>query len=581
MPVLDRTAIATDDTIQVLLVEDNPDDVCLAKEMLAEFGNGRFDLTCTGRMETALRTLNEQPFDVVLLDLSLPDAHGLESIRQLRTVFPDLPLVVLSGLADQSLAILALRQGAQDYLVKGQGNGDLVTRAIRYAIERKGTEGRLAYLANFDQLTGLANRSLLRDRLARALALCKRQEQPVYVLYLDLDGFKETNDAYGHETGDQLLKAVAKRLQSRLRSVDTLARIGGDEFGAVLEGVGQGEDALAIAFKLLEALAEPFYLDGIETFVTGSIGLAAYPDNADDVEGLLGCADTAMYDAKAQGGNAIQVYTAGTGFRNSGRLALGNDLRRALAKSEFFLYYQPQIELDTGRTIGVEALIRWQHPERGFLTPASFIGAAEENGLIVPIGKWVLHSACTQFLAWLDQGLLPERGAINLSPRQFRDRKLIQMIGDVLAFHDFPPEYLEVELTESFLLENIHEGIMTLMELKTMGLHLSLDDFGTGYSSLRYLKMLPFDRLKIDQAFIRGLAITRQDDAIVSAVISLARSLGLDVVAEGVETEHQKAFLDDHGCHAIQGFLISQPLPAAAMTEWLRNAQLSPMAGIS
>jgi diguanylate cyclase len=578
MSVPDRPEMRTLAVIRVLLIEDSPDDACLTKEMLSESGNVLFDLTHVERMGLALKKLSAQSFDVVLLDLSLPDANGLESISQLRTVSPDIPLVVLSGWADESIAIQALREGAQDYLVKGQASGHLLIRSVRYAIERKRSEDRLAYLANFDQLTGLANRSLFRERLARALDRSKRQEQPVYAIYVDLDGFKETNDTRGHAVGDRLLKAVGERLRSCLRTVDTVARIGGDEFSAVLEGVRRASDAVTIAIKVLEVLAQPFSLDDTEIFVTASIGLAAYPDDAGDMEALLRCADMAMYEAKAQGGNAVQLYAAGTGPQNAGRGALGNDLRRALAKGEFCLYYQPQIDLSTGRTIGVEALIRWRHPERGLLTPGSFIGAAEENGLIVQIGRWVMHVACAQYRVWLDQGLLPECAAINLSPRQFRDRDLIETVARALASNDLPPQHLEVELTENFLLENTHERINTLSELKALGIRVSLDDFGTGYSSLRYLKVLPLDRLKIDQSFVGGLTTASKDDAIVSTIIRLARSLGLDVLAEGVETEAQRSFLGDHGCEAIQGYLISPPLNVDAMTEWLSDERLSCMA---
>lgn len=556
---------------RVLLVEDNPGDARLAKEMLAEAETGRFDYIHVERLGEALAQLTERPFDVILLDLSLPDAWGLDGISQIRAASSGIPLIVLTGLADESLAIQALRHGAQDYLVKGEGSGHLLTRSIRYAIERKQTEDRLAHFASCDQLTGLANRSLLQDRLARALARGQRQDQPVYVLYLDLDGFKETNDTFGHDMGDRLLKAVAERLTACLRTVDTVARVGGDEFIAVLECVRRADDALAIALKLLEAIAQPYCLEGHEIFVTASIGLAAFPYDGSDMEALLKYADAAMYRAKSQGGNDVHVYTADTGLQNSGRIALGTDIRRALAKGEFFLCYQPQMDLLTGRTIGIEALIRWRHPERGLLVPASFIAIAEENGLIVQIGKQVLHLACTQYRAWLDKGLLPERAAVNLSPRQFKERDLMETIDQAFAATGFPPEYFELEVTESFLLDNPQEGISLLTKLKARGLHISLDDFGTGYSSLRYLKMLPLDGLKIDQSFIGGLSTVAKDDAIVTTIITLARTLGLQVIAEGVETQEQLTFLGANGCDAIQGFLFSRPLSAEAMTEWLRE----------
>jgi len=404
--------------IRVLLVEGNPEDVRLVRGMLARAGAKKFDLTHVNRLGEAVRRLREEPFDVILLDLSLPDAHGLGAATQLQAAAPGVPIVVLSDTNDEALALQAVQAGVQDYLVKGRGNGDLLTRSLRYAVERKRAEERIAYLAQYDPLTGLANRALFRDRLTQALSRADRNGRLVALLFLDLDRFKAINDTLGHDAGDQLLQAVTERLKGSMRKVDTLARLGGDEFAVIAEGISRILDAATVAERISDLMASPFILNGQEVFVTTSIGIAIYRQDGEDADTLIKNADTALYRAKEQGRNTYQFYSPDLNVRASERLALESSLRRALERGEFLLYYQPQVDLRTGQVIGAEALLRWRHPGRGLVSPVEFIPVAEESGLIIPIGEWILRQACAHARAWQAAGLplLPVAGNLSARP---------------------------------------------------------------------------------------------------------------------------------------------------------------------
>ena len=426
---------------------------------------------------------------------------------------------------------------------------------------RKAAERRIEHLAHHDFLTDLPNRSLLRDRLDVALAQARRHGHLVAALFVDLDRFKVVNDTLGHEAGDQMLREAAARLTGCTREGDTVARLGGDEFMVVLPNLSDARGAAAAVQKILESLAQPIELTGQEVCISGSIGVSLFPDDATDAEALIRNADAAMYSAKRQGGNNYQFYTADLNAQVQERLAIERGLRNAEQRDEFYLLYQPKIDLASGRIIGVEALLRWQHPGLGLISPERFIPIAEETGLIIPIGEWVLRTACKQIRAWRDLGIeLPI--AVNLSACQFRQRNLAQRIHDILLETGAAPQCLEIEITESDVMENAESAIATLDELKARGISISVDDFGTGYSSLSYLKRFPLDVLKIDRSFVRDIAVDSDDAAIVEAIIALARSLEIKVVAEGVETESQKAFLDRAGCDFAQGYLFSPPVDA-------------------
>jgi diguanylate cyclase (GGDEF)-like protein len=420
----------------------------------------------------------------------------------------------------------------------------------------------IEHLAYHDSMTGLPNRPLYMDRLIVALAQAARANQKLAVFFLDLDRFKDINDSLGHTVGDALLKAVADRIRRCVREGDTIARFGGDEFTLMIPKIENVEDAAKIAQKIIETLKIPFTLGERELFVTTSIGISLYPIDGTDPDTLVRNADTAMYRAKDSGRDNYQLYAPAMNAHALERLALENMLRKALTQKELVVYYQPLIDATSRMIVGVEALIRWNHPQLGLLSPAHFISVAELSGLIVPIGNWVLRTACKQVKAWhkrLDYDLTV---SVNLSARQFSQPDLVEQVRRVLQESGLNPSCLELEITESNAMQNAENTIYTLRDLKTIGVRISMDDFGTGYSSLNYLKRFPIDTLKLDQSFVREVTTDKSDAAIVSAVITMAHSLNLEVVAEGVETEGQLDFLQRHHCDRIQGYLFSAPLSA-------------------
>jgi diguanylate cyclase (GGDEF)-like protein/PAS domain S-box-containing protein len=441
--------------------------------------------------------------------------------------------------------------------------------------ERKRAEEQIKNLAYHDALTGLPNRLLFNDRLTVAVAQAHRTAQRLAVLFLDLDRFKIINDSLGHTLGDRLLQGVAERLQSCVREGDTVARLGGDEFTLLLPGIMRAIDAAKVAEKILDVLKQPYTVEGSELFVTASIGISLYPEDGVDAESLVKNADTAMYRAKEQGRDNYQLYTPAMNARAVERLALENSLRQALARKELLLHYQPLLDLGTGRVHGVEALLRWQHPERGLVPPSDFISIAEVTGLILPMGFWILRTACAQARAWHDLGHPNLTVAVNLSARQFSQPDLGGQVKQALEETGLPARYLDLEITETNAMQNAEATIHTLRELKALGVRVSIDDFGIGYSSLNYLKRLPIDTLKIDQSFVRDITTDPDDAAIATAVIALAHTLKLKVVGEGVETEEQLAFLAARHCDRMQGYLFSKPLPPAECEAFLaRNRPL-------
>jgi diguanylate cyclase (GGDEF)-like protein len=470
---------------------------------------------------------------------------------------------------------------AQDDLVQLRRLADQVAVALSNARMLE----QVRVLAYYDSLTGLLNRRSYKGRLAHALQDARRERRRVAAFFIDLDNFGRINDTLGHELGDQLLRQVGERLRACCAGADEesehaagaarpeVARLGGDEFTVLLAGIDDPDDATALARRLLSALTPPVPLGPHEIFMTASIGIAIYPDDGDDVEMLLTHADTAMYEAKAQGGNGYQVFARTMNATAMQRLTLENDLRRALERDELVLHYQPIVQADTGAITGAEALIRWQHPSLGLLLPAEFIAIAEETGLIVPLGEWVLRAACAQNRAWQDAGFAPIRVAVNLSSRQIRQGTLATVVRVALDAAGLEPRWLGLELTESVLMERQHEAVAALHRLRAMGLQLAIDDFGTGYSSLSYLKHFPVDSLKIDRSFVRDLISVPDDAAITAAVIAMAHALELKVVAEGVETQEHLAFLRGQGCDEVQGHLLGRAVPAERFAEWLARGR--------
>lgn len=435
----------------------------------------------------------------------------------------------------------------------------------------KEAEQRLEYLAHFDPLTGLANRRLLVDRLNQALALARRRDWWVTVIFLDLDHFKEVNDSLGHVMGDQLLVAVARRLADVLRESDTIARQGGDEFVILLEGAAGAEAVTEILEKLRLALAAPCRIDDHELLITASMGVSLFPDDGQDADTLLMQADAAMYHTKREGRDGWSFYASEMNSQSHRRLRLASELRRAIDEEQLVLHYQPQLELTGGRLTGVEALVRWQHPEWGLLAPAEFIPLAEDTGLIDALGDWVLRAACRQWLQWQADGAAPPRVAVNVSARQFRRADFVPHLEQTLAGSDMEPRCLELEFTESLLIRTEPRFIAGLERLRALGVQFTLDDFGTGYSSLTYLQRFPISRIKVDGSFVRHIPADRDDMAITAAILSLARELDLRVVAEGVESAEQLEFLRRHGCHEIQGDYVARPMPAAEFVGFARR----------
>jgi diguanylate cyclase (GGDEF)-like protein len=557
--------------VRVLIVEDNPGDAILVREMLRDADAAGFELVHAMRLSEGIEQLLGQGADCVLLDLSLPDAEGLDALTQIQSVSLDVPVIVFSGRSDERIAVRAVQEGAQDYLIKGQVDGRLLARSINYAVERKRVEVELAHQALHDALTGLPNRGLFLDRLAQALTRLGRHSSALAVLFCDLDRFKVVNDSLGHTAGDELLVGVARRLEDALRVGDTAARFGGDEFVILCEDITGAHQAIAIAERVSAALAAPFVLGEDEAFVRTSIGIAMATDAHARPEALLRDADAAMYRAKEKGGGIYEVFDDDMRARAVKRLETENALHRALERGEFLLHYQPQMSLATGAVAGVEALVRWAHPERDLVSPGEFIGSAEETGLILEIGAWALKEACEQAARWAQNarpGPLP-RMSVNLSARQCAHPDLVDVVATTLRETGVDPATICLEITETAVMADMEAGVGVLDQLRALGCSLAIDDFGTGWSSLRALQRFPVDEVKIDKSFVDGVSRDPQEAAIVAAVISLSHALGLRTVAEGVESVSQVDRLRALGCDFAQGFFFARPAPAENLASLL------------
>jgi diguanylate cyclase (GGDEF)-like protein len=556
-----------------------------------------------------------RPYAVAFVDMRMPNGwDGLQTIEALWQLDPDLQVVICSAYDDHSWEQIIERLGCldnllflrkpfdpievlqlatalsekwrlqharQNQLAELQAHVAERTRHLQEALDQRlRAERELLHLATHDALTGLANRPLFMDRLQQAMVLAQRQQRQLLIAFIDLDRFKQFNDQLGRKCGDELLRMIANRMSACLRESDTLARLGGDEFALLLPDTKQAKNAMAALTRLLDRLAEPFALEGKELSVTCSLGCSVYPDDGTDGEDLLGYATLASYRAKELGRNSIQAYNPELHARLQERQLLESALHQAIVNEEFELYYQPQIDLRSGRICGLEALLRWHHPQLGAISPARFIPIAEENGLIHQIGEWTLYSACRQLLAWQDQGIPLQRVALNLSARQAAQPGLDALISRCLKETGIDPSYLELELTESVSMDDPEHIIPLMQRLRKLGINLAIDDFGTGYSNLSYLQLFPVSKLKLDGSFVRGITSDAGSMAIIDAVIALAHRLGLKVVAEMAETEAQVIQLAAHGCDQVQGYYFSRPLPAAELEPLLRaGATELPSAG--
>ncbi|MDP9011383.1 MAG: EAL domain-containing protein [Pseudomonadota bacterium] len=540
-----------------------------------------------------------RPYAMAFVDMRMPPGwDGLETIEHLWAVDPDVQIVICSAHSDYDWAEVIARLDHSDKLLvvkkpfeaieviqcanaltRKWQNERIVRRQVE-ALEQAVTvraEGlerankQLRHVATHDALTGLPNRLLMEDRISRFIVRADRHQQTFAVMLLDLDRFKLVNDSLGHRAGDELLKEVAQRLRSVVHNVDTVARFGGDEFALIITPGSEADAAQQVAARIIDALNAPIRIAGVEVHTSPSIGMAFYPTDAATAETLVARADAAMYCAKQRGRNNFQLFTAGMDTVTHDKVRLESDMHTALEQKQFQLHYQPKVNTTTGVMHGAEALLRWQHPLRGAIPPSEFIPIAEESGLIGSIGSWVVREACRQARAWQVAGLPPLRVAVNLSPSQFRQGDIVAMIRDALDQAGLEPRFLEVELTETTVMSDPEESIAVLEQLSAMGVLVSIDDFGTGYSSMSYLRRFPIDKLKIDRGFISEVLSSPDDASIVRAIISLAHSLRLKVVAEGVESTGQLEFLKSLGCDQYQGFLFSRALPAPEFEALVRS----------
>lgn len=560
----------------VLIVDDDPISRFTVKALLEQ--EKIYNLEFAENGEQGLTKALDIVPDVMLLDVMMPGIDGFEVCRRLRTHhrLAELPIVMVTTLDDRQSRLRGIEAGADDFMSKPFDQEELcarirtITRLNRYRrlVE---TKEQLFNLANYDNLTKLPNRNLLMERLRQSIEHADRSNQSVAVLALDLDGFKTLNDSLGHEIGDKILCEVTKRLKNTVSAGSTVSRFSADEFVIIFDTKNPVQDVNHMAQALLASIKEQMVIDDYEMVVTACIGISVFPDDGEDAGSLLKHAELALSRAKSAEKNSYQFFTSEMNEAAMERLILENKLRKVLKQDELRLYYQPQIELNSGRLIGMEALLRWQNPEWGLVSPAKFVPIAEETGLIIDIGEWVLRTACKQNKAWQLAGHPPTRVSVNLSSRQFQIPNLLEIIKDALQESELEAQYLELELTESVLLEDSIDkknSIFSILnELQTMGVKIAIDDFGTGYSSLSYLKRFPVNTLKIDRSFVKDVCYDNDDAAITTAIIAMAHSLRLSIVAEGVEDADQLAFLKKRECEIIQGYYFSPPLSANDMTQ--------------
>ncbi|MCP5056978.1 MAG: EAL domain-containing protein [bacterium] len=574
------TPLSTEDDQRswtIMMVDDEPTTVDVIEMFLQGEGYEHFVSVMDSRL--ALEAIAREHPDVLLLDLMMPNVGGLQILSALREdeALQRIPVIILTSSSEPEVKLQALELGANDFLAKPVDRSELALR-VRNTLAAKAYQDRVTY---YDALTGLPNRRLFQEGLEPALRRARRDGSNLALLHLGLDRFRQINDTLGQGAGDAILKGVAERMEKSVAfSLEdavasdpyraTCFRIGGDEFMLLLTGPGAVEAAPRIGRQLLSLMAEPFTLKGQDLFTSCSIGIAIHPNDANDADALLANAGVAMSHAKQRGGHRFEYYDESLNAQSLERLGLESDLRRALERGEISLHYQPKVGIESGRIAGAEALMRWTHPEHGFVPPDRFIAIAEEIGVINSLGEWALREAAGQSRAWADAGFPGIRIAVNVSSRQFRPGTLVETIQAALESSGLDGNSLAIELTESVIMEKPHETADMLWKIKEMGVRISIDDFGTGYSSLSYLKRFPIDELKIDRSFVQGVPEDADDAAIVTAIVAMARSLGQKVVAEGVETEGQLEFLRWLGCDEYQGYLCSKPLPPESWSELLK-----------
>lgn len=545
----------------VLVVDDDPAIRLVIRHAMQQ--NGYHVIEASNGLEAVQFSIRQIP-DLILMDAVMPEMDGFRATQEIRKIksCDDTPILMTTSLDDDESIARAFNAGACDYITK-PFNWSVLKHRVHRMLQAANAQRRIQHLAYHDSLTGLPNRMLFMDRIDQAISRAQREERQFALLFIDIDHFKVINDSMGHDAGDQLLNLISIRLRDTLRKSDTVARLGGDEFTVIIEYLQHPDDVIQITKNILSVLDLPAEIDGKEVYVGGSIGIAMYPQDGENFGVLLKNADTAMYKAKDLGRNTFQFYASEMSHKAMQRLELENQLRTALKEDQFEVYYQPKIDLQKNKCIGVEALVRWNHPQRGLVSPDDFLPLAEEIGLITQLDEWVIKTACLQFMQWRQQGCALQNLSVNISPRHFKEGDLIEYCTTLLQMTGIAPEHLEIELTESALVDNYSNAKYILDKLHTMGLRIALDDFGTGYASMAYLKEFPFDTVKIDRSFVRDIPHDYEDSAIVIAMIQLSQALKLNIVAEGIETDQQRHFLYDNACGYGQGYLWSRPLRAA------------------
>lgn len=562
----------------IMMIDDEPIMVEVVKAFLSDAGFTEFFGINDPKL--AIEAIQTQRPDVLLLDLMMPGIDGFTLLKIIRNDphLKMLPVVVLTAASDADTKLRVLELGATDFLEKPVDPSELALR-VRNTLAFKAYNDRLAH---FDALTGLPNRSFFLNQLASQLRRAKRKNTPFSVLQINLDRFKQINESLGHRAADQLLISAGQRLLACVRGTDSVgrladqpggnsvSRVGGDDFTALLSEITDSNKASQVAKRVVDAIARPFHIDGKELFISASVGIANFPGDGQTAEDILRNADSALRESKRVGTGSIRFFSSSFNKLAEDRLTLESQLHRAIERNEFRLFYQPKVDLRTLQIIGAEALIRWQHPERGLIAPVTFIPLAEESRLIIDIGTWVIHESCRQIAQWQKAGIRDLKVAVNVSTPHLFDNRLSNDLQDAMKAHNVAPSRLMVELTESVLMQNVENMTAAVKAVADLGITLSLDDFGTGFSSLAYIKRMPLTELKIDRSFVSGLPDDRDSAAIVGAIIALARNLGLQVTAEGVETEGQLKFLQRLGCNQFQGFLRSKPVPAQDFVNLLR-----------
>jgi diguanylate cyclase (GGDEF)-like protein len=563
----------------IMMVDDEPIMLEIIQALLQDAGYSNF--IPVERSSQSIRMVMQTNPDLLLLDLDMPEIHGYEVLSTIRssTDYQHLPVIILTASTSPGDKLKALELGATDFLSKPVDASELVLR-IRNTLFAKTYQDQLAY---YDSLTGLPNMKLFVERLGWGIELSKRERVPLMVLEIGLDKFRQVNETLGMYTGDEVLKAIAERLSSLIRSCDfightdetiktgELARIGDHEFSIILSGVNSIEAAYLVSQRILNSVRQPVLIDEHEIFMTASIGISVCPTDGEDVESLIKHASSAKDFSRKQGSNNYQFFSSEMNAQSKERIKMESNLRKALDNNEFELHYQPKINSETHKLVGMECLLRWNHPEIGSVPPAAFITAAEELGLIVPIGEWVLQEACQATSEWVESGYENLKLSVNVSPKQFNEINLRKSIASAIRSSGLDPRNLVLEITESMLMGDVEHYITLLQHIVDLGVEFSLDDFGTGYSSLSYLKKFPIHELKIDRSFLTNVPEINEDNSIVKAIISMAHSLGLNLIAEGVESAEQLDFLRQHNCNVIQGFYYSKPLSKVDFTEFLTS----------